>query len=74
MPLWAPQDKPGSLLLTADQDGYSVIGEVYGSLKLWDQTLTGGRFLVAQPEINLSDIRMTPITYSSSDLRDHARA
>ena len=67
-PLWAPQDKPGSLLLTSDQDGYSVIGEVYGSLKLWDQVLTGGRFQVNQPEISPTDNRMTPITYSGGNL------
>jgi hypothetical protein len=67
-PLWAPQDKPGSLLLTSDQDGYSVIGEAYGSLKLWDQVLTGGRFQVNQPEINPTDNRMTPITYSGGNL------
>ena len=67
-PLWAPQDKPGSLLLTAQQDGYSVIGEVYGSLKLGDQVLTGGRFQVNQPEINPTDNRMTPNTYSGGNL------
>jgi hypothetical protein len=63
-----PQDKPGSLLLTADQDAYSVIGEVYGSLKLWDQVLTGGRFQVNQPEISPTDNRMTPNTYSGGNL------
>ncbi len=67
-PLWAPQDKPGSLLLTSDQGGYSVIGEVYGSLKLWDQVLTGGRFEVNQPEISPTDNRMTPNTYSGGNL------
>ena len=45
-----------------------MIGEAYASLKLWDQVLTGGRFLVTQPEISLSDIRMTPITYSGGNL------
>jgi hypothetical protein len=67
-PLWAPQDKPGSLLLTSDQDGYSVIGEAYASLKLWDQVLTGGYFQVNQPEISPTDNRMTPITYSGGSL------
>ncbi len=67
-PLWAPLDKPGSLLLTAQQDGYSTIGEAYASLKLWDQVLTGGRFQVNQPEINATDNRMTPVTYSGGNL------
>jgi len=66
--LWGPQDKDGSGLLAPGQEPYSVFGQAYASLKLWDQTLTGGRFLVAQPEINLSDIRMTPITYSGGNL------
>jgi len=66
--LWGPLDKDGSGLLAPGQEPYSVFGQAYASLKLWNQTLTGGRFLVTQPEINLSDIRMTPITYSGGNL------
>jgi len=66
--LWGPLDKDGSGLLAPGQEPYSVIGESYASLKLWDQVLTGGRFLVAQPEINATDNRMTPITYSGGNL------
>ena len=66
--LWGPLDKDGSGLLAPQQEGYSVIGEAFVSLKLWDQVLTGGRFLVNQPEINASDNRMTPITYSGGNL------
>jgi len=67
-PLWAPLDKDGSGLLAPQQEGYSAIGEVYASLKLWEQVLTGGRFQVVQPEINPHDNRMTPITYSGGNL------
>jgi hypothetical protein len=67
-PLWAPLDKQGSGLLATPNDGYSVIGEAYGSLKLWDQVLTGGYFQVKQPEINPHDNRMTPVTYSGGSL------
>ena len=67
-PLWAPLGKPGSDLLAPPNDGYSVIGEAYASLKLWDQVATGGRFQVDQPEISASDIRMTPVTYSGGNL------
>jgi len=67
-PLWAPLDKQGSGLLATPNDGYSVIGEAYGSLKLWDQVLTGGYFQVNQPEISPTDNRMTPITYSGGNL------
>ena len=66
--LWGPLDKDGSGLLAPGQEPYSVIGESYLSLKLWEQVLTGGRFLVNQPEINASDNRMTPITYSGGNL------
>lgn len=66
--LWGPLDKQGSGLLAPPQEGYSVIGEAYASLKLWDQVLTGGRFQVSQPEISATDNRMTPITYSGGNL------
>jgi hypothetical protein len=66
--LWGPQDKGGSDLLASGQEAYSVIGESYVSLKLWEQVLTGGRFLVNQPEVNATDNRMTPITYSGGKL------
>jgi hypothetical protein len=66
--LWGPLDKDGSGLLAPEQEPYSVFGEAYASLKLWDQVLTGGRFQVYQPEISPSDIRMTPITYSGGNL------
>lgn len=66
--LWGPLDKDGSGLLMPEQEPYSVIGEAYASLKLWDQSLTGGRFQVFQPEIRGDDVRMTPITYSGGNL------
>jgi hypothetical protein len=66
--LWGPLDKTGTDLLAPPQEGYSVIGQAYASLKLWDQVLSGGRFLVDQPEINATDNRMTPITYSGGNL------
>jgi hypothetical protein len=66
--LWGPLDKTGSDLLAPPNDGYAVVGEAYASLKLWDQVLTGGRFQVSQPEINATDNRMTPITYSGGNV------
>jgi hypothetical protein len=66
--LWGPLDKDGSGLLAPGQESYSVIGQSYVSLKLMDQVLTGGRFLVDQPEISATDNRMTPITYSGGHL------
>jgi hypothetical protein len=67
-PLWAPADADGTLLLAPGQQGYSVLGQAYVSLKLLDQTLTGGRFEVNQPEVNLQDNRMTPNTFEGGRL------
>lgn len=66
--LWGPPDKDGSGLLAPGQEPYSVIGQSWASLRLFDQVLAGGRFLVSQPEINATDNRMTPITYSGGNL------
>lgn len=66
--LWGPEDKGGTLLLATPQQPYSVLGEAFASLKLWEQTLTGGRFIVNQPEINPHDNRMTPVTYEGGSL------
>ena len=67
-PLWAPADAPGSLLLGPDQQGYSVMGQAWGSLRLAGQTLTGGRFEVNQAEVNPQDNRMTPNTFEGGRL------
>lgn len=66
--LWGPLDKDGTLLLMPGQESYSVIGQSWATLKLFDQLLTGGRFEVYQPEIGPTDDRMTPITYSGGNL------
>jgi hypothetical protein len=67
-PLWAPEDRPGSLLLLPDQEGFSVLGQAYAALRYDDQLLTIGRQLVDQPEINPHDNRMVPITYEGVSL------
>ncbi len=64
-PLVAPQNTPGSLLLGPDQEGYSVLGQAWGKLRLWDQEFTGYRQLVNQPEVNPFDNRMTPNTFEA---------
>jgi len=62
-PVWAPADRDGTLLLKPGQQGYSVLGQAYVSLKLWDQVFTGYRQRVDEPEVNSYDIRMTPNTF-----------
>lgn len=67
-PLWAPKDRPGSLLLLPNQDGFSVLGQAYAALRYDEQVLTLGRQLVHQPEINPHDNRMVPITHEGGSL------
>lgn len=67
-PLWAPADRPGSLLLLPDQAGFSVLGQAYAALRYDGQVLTLGRQLVKQPEINPHDNRMVPITHEGASL------
>ena len=67
-PLWAPESRPGSLLLLPNQDGFSVFGQAYAALRYDGQVLTLGRQLVHQPEINPHDNRMVPITHEGGSL------
>jgi hypothetical protein len=67
-PMWAPDDQDGTLLLKPGQEGYSVLGQAYGSVKLWDQVFTGYRQMINQPEVNPQDNRMTPNTFEAYTL------
>ena len=63
-PLYAPDDKDGTLLLKSGQEGYYVIGEAYAALRYQDYVLAKGyRQLVDQSYINPQDNRMTPNTF-----------
>jgi outer membrane porin, OprD family len=63
-PLYAPDDKDGTLLLKPGQKGYYVPGEAYAALRYQDYVLVKGyRQLVNQPYINPIDNRMTPNTF-----------
>ena len=63
-PLYAPDDKDGTLLLKPGQEGYYVIGEAYAALRYQDYVLAKGyRQLVDQSYINPQDNRMTPNTF-----------
>lgn len=67
-PLWAPQDREGSLLLLPDGDGFSVLGQAYVALRYDDQVLTLYRQSVDQPEVNPHDNRMVPNTFEGITL------
>ena len=68
-PLYAPDDKDGTLLLKPGQTGYYVPGEAWGSLRYKDYAvLTGYRQQVNQTYINPQDNRMTPYTFEGVTL------
>lgn len=63
-PLYAPDDKDGTLLLKPGQEGYYAPGELYAALRYHDNLLVKGyRQMVNQPYINPIDNRMTPNTF-----------
>jgi hypothetical protein len=65
-PLYAPDDKDGTLLLAPGQEGYIVLGELYGEFLINEDTrLSVGRRGFDTPYINRNDSRMTPNTFES---------
>ena len=63
-PLYAPDDKDGTLLLKPGQEGYYVPGEAWGALRYKDWVvLKGYRQLVDLGYVNPQDNRMTPNTF-----------
>ncbi len=69
-PLYAPEDRDGTLLLKPGQEGYYVPGEAWGALRYEDYAvLKGYRQLVDQTYINPQDNRMTPNTFEGVTLK-----
>lgn len=63
-PLYAPEDRDGTLLLKPGQEGYTVLGQAYGEFKLAEQLFAAfGRKEYDTPYINRFDVRMTPNTF-----------
>jgi hypothetical protein len=63
-PLYAPDESDGTLLLQPGQDGYTVIGQIYGEFKFTDQIFGAiGRKEYNTPYLNKNDSRMTPNTF-----------
>jgi hypothetical protein len=63
-PLYAPDGRDGTLLLKPGQEGYTVLGQVYGEIKLTDHIFSAfGRKEYDTPYINKNDVRMTPNTF-----------
>ena len=68
-PLYAPEDRDGTLLLKPGQEGYYVPGEAWGAFRYHDYALLKGyRQLLDQSYINAHDGRMTPNTFEAVTL------
>lgn len=70
--LHGPSDQDGAALLLAGQRSYTVAGEAFGAVRHDGHTLTAGRFLVNQFEVNPQDTRMTPRTFQGLSLAGKA--
>ena len=68
--LYGPQDRDGTLLLKPGQHGYTVLGQIYGKVKLFeDHFLNLYRYEYNTPFINKNDSRMTPNTFEGYTLQ-----
>jgi hypothetical protein len=68
-PLYAPDNSPGSLLLTPGQDTISVVGEAWGAFRYREYALLrGGRVKVDDGYLNPQDNRMIPNTFEGVTL------
>jgi hypothetical protein len=64
LPIYAPPDFGNTGLLKPDQQGYAVVGQLYGKLHLSDSLdFIAGRYLYDTPFLGPQDNRMTPNTF-----------
>jgi hypothetical protein len=62
--LYGPHDKDGTQLLETGQKEYTVLGELYGQIRLTDEIIaTAGLHEIDTPFINTHDSLMTPNTF-----------
>jgi hypothetical protein len=65
LPVYAPEDKDGTLLLKPGQDPIAVLGEAWAKLRYGDHVLTGYRQLINVGYVNPQDNRMIPNTFEA---------
>jgi hypothetical protein len=66
LPLHAPDDRDGTLLLKSGQEGYGALGQLYGKVKIVDDNFINlYRSEYNTPYINKNDNRMTPNTFEA---------
>jgi outer membrane porin, OprD family len=69
LPAYAPDDRPGSLLLTPGQDEIGTFGEAWGALRYKEYALLrGGRQRIDEGYVNPQDNRMVPNTFEALTL------
>ena len=69
-PLYAPDDRDGTKLLESGQEGYTVLGQAYGRIKLYERNeFRFFRQTYDNPYINKNDSRMTPNTFEGYTFR-----
>jgi outer membrane OprD family porin len=67
--LYGPKDKDGTLLLKPGQHDYSVLGQLYGQVKLFEDHVANlYRYEYNTPFIGKDDVRMTPNTFEGYTL------
>jgi hypothetical protein len=63
-PLYAPDDRDGTPLLKPGQEGYTVVGELYGRVRIVNENFINlYRQEINTPYLNKNDTRMTPNTF-----------
>ena len=68
--LYGPKDKDGTLLLKPGQHGYTVLGQLYGRVKVFDEHILNlYRYEYNTPFIGMHDNRMTPNTFEGYTLQ-----
>ena len=73
-PIYAPDDRDGTLLLAPGQNGYTVLGEFYTELRIVkDVGITVGAKGYDTPFINRNDTRMTPNTFEAIVLQGRTK-
>jgi hypothetical protein len=65
LPVYAPADRDGTLLLQPGQDPIAVLGEAWAKLRYGDHVLTGYRQLINVGYVNPQDNRMVPNTFEA---------
>lgn len=65
--LLGDDDRDGTLLLEPGQEGYTVLGQIYGEFKISDRLFAAiGRKEYNTPYVNKNDVRMTPNTFEGA--------